>query len=284
MAARATWKGTVGFGLVSVPVKLYTALDDKDIHFNQLHKDIDPATGKEVLTKINLKKVCPYCGKTVANEEIISGKQVGDKWITVTDQEKANCTIKSTKTLEILAFVPAEKIDPRHFGESHFLGPDDAGKKAFHLLLKAMASENRVAITKITQVSREKLCCIRAYGKLLLLQELCYADELRSTAEVETALPDVSDKEISMGVMLMKQMEEDNPDMTVYHNVGREKLADLIEKKAQGVAITVDTVEAMPPTEDLLTALMNSLNQKPEPAGNLAGAMVSAAESLGEKK
>ena len=284
MGARATWKGTVGFGLVSVPVKLFTALDDKDIHFNQLHRDwvnpktdkpwtaaelavidpasgkgIDPHSGKEVLTKINLKKVCPLCGKDVQNAEIISGKQVGDKWVTVTDLEKANCTIKSTKTMDILAFVPADKIDPRHFGEPHFLGPDDAGKKAFHLLLKAMVSENRVAITKITQVSKEKLCCIRAYGKLLLLQELNYSDELRPTAEVETPLPDVSDKEISMGVMLLKQMENDNPDMASYHNIGREALADMVEKKAQGIAVTVDKVDALPPTEDLMTALMNSL-------------------------
>lgn len=261
MSARATWKGTVGFGLVSVPVKLYTAMDDKDIHFNQLHKDIDPATGKEVLTKINLKRLCPTCGKEVPLSEIISGQQVGDKWVTVSEQEKANCTIKTTRTMDILAFVPADKIDPRHFGESHFLGPDDAGKKAFHLLLKAMAAENRVAITKITQVSKEKLCCIRAYGKLLLLQELCYADELRSTAEVEQALPDVSDKEIQMGVMLLKQMENDNPDLAQYHNVGREKLADMVEKKAQGITVTVEKVETLPPTEDLMSALMNSLKQ-----------------------
>jgi DNA end-binding protein Ku len=283
MAARPTWKGSISFGLVNVPVKLYKAVDDKDVHFNQLHKDVDPLTGAEVLTPINQLRFCGFCKKTVSQAEIIKGKQVGDKWITVTDQEKANCTIKSTRNMEILAFVPSSTIDEYRTGEPHRIGPDEGGMKAFHLLLKAMEAEKRVAITKITQVSREKLVVLEAKGKHIKFQELCYADELRPAAEIEQALPEVSDKEVAMGVMLLKSMEVDNPDMTAYHDVGREKLVELVEKKAQGIATTVDKVDVLPPTEDLMTALMNSLNQKPS-TGSLTGGIVAAATAMGEKK
>jgi DNA end-binding protein Ku len=216
--------------------------------------------------------VCPTCKDAqgypveVPTTEIISGKQIGDKWITLTEQERDACNPASSKNMEIFAFVPAETIDLRYAVDTAFVGPDKAGMKAFHLLLKAMQAENRVAVTKITRArSKEKLGILRPFGKVLLLQICLYADELRDVKEVEETLPEVSEKELQMGIALLKQMEDDNPDLTKFKDTRREKLDDIIERKLLGQPITVSTVPDATPTaeDDLFSKLMGSITSAP---------------------
>ncbi|MDP2728058.1 MAG: Ku protein, partial [Dehalococcoidia bacterium] len=168
------------------------------------------------------------------------------------------------QNVSVLAFVDAGRIDPRHMDKSYFLDPDDklGGSKAFSLLLQAMDKVGKFGIVKLIYREREHLAAIRPFGKVILLQTMFYTDELRPTNEVETALPQVSDKELAMGVMLLQTLEVGDIDLSQYKDGYQEALKALIQAKLEGKTIEVKAEEPKPATDDLVAALMASLKDK----------------------
>jgi DNA end-binding protein Ku len=262
MAPRSTWKGGMGFGMVNVPVKLFTATDEKTIRFNNVHRDCH--------TKLTQPKTCPTCNKAVDASEIVKGYEIGDnEWVFLEDSDFEAVRLKSLKAMEVLEFVDSAGIDPRHYDTSYFVAPDEAGVKAFALFLQAMAQVNMVGVVKLTFKTKEKLATIRPFGNVILLQTLYYADELKATKEYEVALPEVSEKELEMGKQLIQTLASGEVDMAKYHDNYREALMKVIQAKVAGEVITAPTPE--PEQEvDLVDALMASINaeqQKKEAAG-----------------
>jgi len=260
------WKGAMGFGMVSVPVKLYSATEEKAVHFNQLHRDCK--------SRIQLPKWCPTCDRKVETTEIVKGYPVGDnQYIEMEEADFASLPVKSLKTIDVVTFVEGGQIDPRHYKSSYFVAPDDAGVKAFSLFLQAMGKVNLVGICKLGYREREHLATIRAYGGVILLQTLYYADELRNGDEVAPRLVDVSDREMEMAITLLQTLQTPEPKLDQYQDEYRDTLLKVIEAKLNGVVLTVETPKEEPKM-DMMDALMASINaaqqKKAEGTGTLS--------------
>ena len=253
MAPRSIWKGAMGFGMVSVPVKLYSATEEKTVHFNQLHKDCQ--------TRIQMPRWCPTCDRKVEQAEIVKGYPVGDnQYVLMEEADFASLPVKSLKTIDVVAFVEGGQIDPRHYNKPYFLAPEDAGTKAFSLFLQAMAKVNMVGICKLGYREREHLATIRAFGGVILLQTLYYSDELRNPDEVAYKRIDVSDKEMEMAITLLQTLQTPNANLGQYEDEYRKVLLDRIQAKLNGQPITVAEAAPEEPKMDLVDALMASIN------------------------
>jgi len=247
------WKGAISFGMVAIPVKLYSATEEKAVHFNQLHRDCGG--------RISLPKTCTSCGKKLEASEIVKGYPVGDnQFVLMEEADFASLPVKSLKTIDVVAFVEGGQIDPRHYNKPYFLAPEDAGTKAFSLFLQAMAKVNVVGICKLGYREREHLATIRAFGGVILLQTLYYADELRNPDEVKPKLADVSDKEMEMAITLLQTLQTPNADLGQYEDEYRTALLDRIQAKLNGTPITVAETAKEEPQMDLVDALMASIN------------------------
>lgn len=253
MAPKSIWKGAMGFGMVSVPVKLYSATKEKTVHFNQLHKDCQ--------TRIQMPRWCPSCDRKVEQSEIVKGYPVGDnQYVLMEADDFTSLPVKSLKTIDVVAFVEGDRIDPRHYNKPYFLAPEDAGTKAFSLFLQAMGKVNMVGICKLGYREREHLATIRAFGGVILLQTLYYADELRNPDEVAPKLADVSDKEMEMAITLLQTLQTPNANLGQYEDEYRKALLDRIQAKLNGQPITVAEATPEEPKMDLVDALMASIN------------------------
>ena len=253
MAPKAIWKGAMGFGMVSVPVKLYSATEEKAVHFNQLHKDCQ--------TRIQMPRWCPTCDRKVEQAEIVKGYPVGDnQYVLMEEADFTSLPVKSLKTIDVVAFVEGNQIDPRHYSKSYFLAPEDAGTKAFSLFLQAMAKVSLVGICKLGYREKEHLATIRAFGGVILLQTLYYADELRNPDEVAHKRIEVSDKEMEMAITLLQTLQTPNANLDQYQDEYRTALLDRIQAKLNGQPITVAEAAPEEPQMDLVDALMASIN------------------------
>ena len=272
MAPKAIWKGAMGFGMVSVPVKLYSATEERTVHFNQLHKDCGG--------RISLPKTCTSCGKKLEASEIVKGYPIGDdKYVLMEEADFAALPVKSLKTIDVVAFVEGNQIDPRHFDKSYFISPDEAGGKAFSLFLQAMAKVNLVGICKLGYLQKEHLSTIRAYGGVILLQTLHYADELRNADEVAPKLVDVSDKELEMGITLLQTLQTPTANLDQYQDEYRNTILKVIEAKLNGVTLTVETPQEEPKM-DLVDALMASINQSQQAKAEATGSLTERIEEI----
>ena len=173
MAARATSSGTISFGLVSIPVKLYPATRSKSVHFNMLH-----ATDR---SRLKQQYVCATCGEVVERSATVRGYEYArDQYVVLSEEELKALETKSDKSIEIEEFIPIERVDPVYFDSSQLLGPDKGGQKAYRLLNEAMLTMGRVAIGRFKTRGREQLVLIRPLGRGLVLHGLFYADEVAS--------------------------------------------------------------------------------------------------------
>lgn len=259
MAPRAMWKGSMGFGMVNVPVKLYSATEEKTVHFNQLHRDCQ--------TRIQMPRWCPNCDRKVEQSEIVKGYPVGDnQFVVMEEQDFAALPIKSLKTIDVVAFVDSSQIDPRHYNKSYFVAPEDAGIKAFGLFLQAMEKVGKVGITKLGFREREHLAAIRALDGVILLQTLYYADELRSSEELKPKQVEVSERELEMAVTLLNTLVMERVNMAMFGDAYREALLGVIQAKLDGEVITVPTTEEAPAMDlmEALTASINAASEKSE--------------------
>ncbi|MFY3743566.1 Ku protein [Anaeromyxobacter sp. Red801] len=235
--ARAIWSGALTFGLVNIPVKLYTAVHQKEVRFHMLH-DADGA-------RIQLRRFCSSEEKEVPYEHIVKGYEVSPgRYVTVTREELEAFDPKATRTVEIHDFVELSEIDPAYFEASYYLVPDRSAAKAYRLLGDAMRKAGKVAIATAVLRTRESLCCVRpAAGGALALSTMNRADEIDSPASLE--LPEAgepSSRELQMAEQLVASLSGPfEPER--YPDLRRERVLELIERKAEGQTIEAPTAE-----------------------------------------
>ena len=265
MAPRAIWSGALSFGLVNVPVKLYSATRSKDVRFNQLHAK-DGA-------RIRQKRVSSANGEEVPLEEIVKGYEISpDTYVTITPEELDAIAPKASRLIEIEEFVDLDDIDPLFYENSYYLVPDKTGGKAYALLLAAMTSENKVAIGRVVLRSKEYLTAVRPLGDALAMSTMRFADEIVPRDSLE-GLPgkdvEAGAKEVAMARQLIESLSTAfEPDK--YHDTYREAVLEMIQQKAEGREIVVEPESPAPAKSvDLMAALEASLaaaKQRKEPA------------------
>jgi DNA end-binding protein Ku len=235
MAPRAIWSGSISFGLVNVPVKLYSAVKQKDVPFNQLEEK----TGAH----IKYKRVSEKTGKEVEYDDIVKGYEVAKgKYVTVSSEELESVAPEKTKTVDIEDFVDITEIDPIYYEKTYFLAPDGEGaSKAYGLLLKAMEDQGRVAIGRFVMRTKEYLCAIRPYDGILALETMYFPDEVVAKKDVP-GVPErrakVGDKELKIATSLIESLTtEFKP--SAYKDTYRDALLKMIDRKAEGEEIVL---------------------------------------------
>jgi DNA end-binding protein Ku len=251
--ARAIWKGAISFGLVTIPVRLGTALQDKDVSFHLLHKSCG--------TRLKQLRWCPEHEEPVEWADVVRGFEwAPGEYVIMDDEDFEKVSVESTRTIEISEFVPLDQIDPIYFERSYFLEPEDVGKKPFVLLRQALEDDKRVGIARLTMRQREYLCAIRLYENTLLLNTLHYADEIRAAEDAPTMKDvKVTDKEVAMAKTLIDVLSGDfEPDK--YEDRYRSGLLEIIEDKREGKEVVAPKAKPTKPVaEDLMAALRASV-------------------------
>jgi DNA end-binding protein Ku len=254
---RPIWTGAISFGLVNVPVKLYSAVSRKTVRFHQLNGE----TG----ARIQQKRVDSTTGEEVPYEDIVKGYELTrDRYVRITPEELEALDPERSRTIDIEDFVDIEDIDPVYYDHPYYLVPDKGAEKAYGLLLNAMRESGKVAIARVVLRSKEQLVAIRpGPGDVLMMETMVFHDEVVPSDDLDE-LPDseelsVSDRELTMARQLVDSLASDF-DPTKYRDEYREKVLNLIERKAEGAEIAVQP-EAPEPTAvpDLMAALEASL-------------------------
>lgn len=222
---RPLWSGAISFGLVTIPVKIISATEDHSIHFRQVHL--------EDMGRVRTRKICSIDGETVPQEEIGKGYEVTkDEVVTVTDQELEAMPLPTAKTIEIVAFVDADTIDPVRIGDSYYLGVGgDVAKKPYTLLRKALERSAKVAVAKFAWHGRERLGLLRVREGAIVLHSMHWPDEIRSPESLAPKEVELDDDEIERAVQLTDTMATDG--MTEFRDHYRDALEELIEAKAE---------------------------------------------------
>src|SRR3954471_4169622 len=278
---RSIWSGAISFGLVNVPVKLYSAVSRKTVRFHQLNRE----TGN----RISQRRVDPDTGDDVAYDDIVKGYELTkDRYVVITPEELEALDPERTRTIDIEDFVDLEDIDPIYYDHPYYLVPDTGATKAYGLLLNAMRESGKVAIAKVVLRSKEQLVAIRPQDGLLCMETMIFADEVVSHDSIDE-LPAASDlnaspRELKMAQQLIDSLSTDwEPEK--YRDEYREKVLQLIERKAAGEEIAVQP-EAPQPAKvpDLMAALEASLAAvKTETGGDGDGGKKKSSSSGGKK-
>jgi len=250
--ARAIWSGSISFGLVNVPVKLFSAVSQKEVHFNMLH-DKDGA-------RINLKRFCSAEDVEVPYEHIVKGYEVSKgRYVTVTAAELEGVDPKASRTIDIEDFVELAEIDPIYYDHTYYLAPDRGAGKAYALLLEAMRRTGRVGIARVVLRTKEALCCVRPLGGALALSTMNHADEIVPVEELELPKePAPAPRELEMAERLVDSLTTAfEPGR--YHDTHREKVLALVEKKAAGEEVVLPPEVAPARVVNLADALAASL-------------------------
>lgn len=250
---RPIWKGAISFGLVTIPIKLYTATETKDIKFRYLHQ--------ECKSPIKYQRICPICEEEVANEELVKGYEYeSGRFVVLEDEDLAKIPIESVKAIEIIDFVDLAEIDPIYFIKSYYLAPTELGLKPYNLLFKAMEETGKIAIARVILRSKETLACLRLYGNALLMETIFYPEEIRSANLIPELNNDVkvNENELKMAISLIENLSTKfTPEK--YTSQYREALMQLIEAKIQGEEIAVPEQPEGATVVDLMEALKASI-------------------------
>jgi len=246
------WKGAISFGLVTVPVKLYPATEEKALRFNQLH---DEDHGR-----IKYLRVCAVCGQEVPFEHIVKGYEYEkDKYVVLSDEDLDAVPVESSKAIDIVQFVDLADIDPIYFQKSYYLVPEETGLKAYTLLRRAMEEDGRVAIAKVAFREKEHLAALRFKDNVFVLETMFWPDEIRAADfEVLDKKVQIRDQEVQMAKSLIDNLTDAfKPEQ--FKDEYREALLDIVEKKVSGEEIEV--VPEPEPTKvvDLMEALKASV-------------------------
>ncbi len=254
MTARAIGTSTISFGLVSLPVKLYsTGESARHISFNMIHK----ACG----TRVRQQYVCPTEDVVVPREDIVKGYEFSKgQYVLFDDEELRVVEAPKSDAIEIVSFVPAERVDRIYSNKAYYLGPDKGGARAYRLLSAALRRTGRVAIAKHATRGKEHLAMVRPHEEGLLLEQLYYADELRSFGDVPVEEGEVDEAELKLAVQLVEQAASEEFDPTAFRDEVYEKTLELIQRKVEGREITAAPVEeSRGQIIDLMAALKASL-------------------------
>jgi DNA end-binding protein Ku len=252
---RAIWSGAISFGLVNIPVKLYSAVSRKTVRFHQ----IDSESGG----RVRQKRVGPD-GEEVAYEQIVKGYEIGpDRYVTITPEELESLEPEKTRTIDIEDFVDLEDIDPIFYDHPYYLAPDTGAAKAYRLLVDAMQDSGKVAVARVVLRSKEHLVAIRPRSGVLAMETMLFADEVISPDAFDELSDDgevkTSDRELTMAKQLIDSLtSEFEPEK--YRDEYRDRVLDLIERKAQGETVVVEAPAEEPKkVPDLMAALEASI-------------------------
>ena len=278
---RAIWTGAISFGMVTVPVKLYSALNRKSVRFHQL-------SGKTG-ARIAQKRVDPQTGEEVAYEDVVKGYEIApDRYVTIEPGELETLEPKKTKTIEIEDFVELSQIDPVYYDHPYYLAPGPGGAKPYRLLLEAMRETGKVAIARVVIRSKEQLVALRPIGDALGMATMIFADEIlppdRLDEVAEAKEVKTTKRELEIAEQLVESLAGDfEPDK--YSDSYREQVLAMIERKAQGETITVQPPpeELTAPAPDLMSALKASLDAVRAREGDSAKAAKPAAKKAARK-
>ncbi|MDQ6835468.1 MAG: Ku protein, partial [Actinomycetota bacterium] len=254
--ARAIWTGAISFGLVNVPVKLYSATSPKAVRFHQLSSK----TG----ARIRQKRVDPSTGDEVAYDDIVKGYELSpDRYVLIEPEELEALDPKATKTIDIEEFVDLAEIDPIYYDHSYYLAPTTGGAKAYALLLEAMREAGKVAIGRVVIRSKQQLCALRPTGQVMTMATMLFGDEVVPPDRIDeldaVQEAEASKRELTMAQQLIASLSaEFDPDK--FRDEYRDQVLDLIERKAAGEEIAVQPeAEDEAPAPDLMAALEASL-------------------------
>jgi DNA end-binding protein Ku len=262
-AMKTMWKGAISFGLVTIPVKVYGATEEKTLRFNQLHA----ADGG----RIKYKRVCSIDGEEVSFGDIVKGYEYEkDHYVMITDEELDALPVKTTRAIEIERFVDSEQIDPIYFQRSYYLVPDGTGVKAYHLLREAMSDDGKVALAKVAFREKEHLATVRLRENVLVLETMFWPDEIRDARfdELDEEV-ELRPQEIKMARSLIDSLTDDFEPKD-FQDEYRAALEDLIAKKVQGEEITYAEPAEPSKVVDLMDALRASVEaaQASKPASD----------------
>jgi DNA end-binding protein Ku len=270
---RSMWKGAISFGLVTIPVKLYTATEQRDVSFRQVHVEDGG--------RIHFRRVCSLDGEEVPFADVAKGYELPDgEMVVLTDEDLAQLPLPTARSIEVLNFSPADQVDPILWNRSYYVEPEPAGARAYVLLRDALDRSGRVAVTKVALRQRESLATLRTRDGLLVLETMLWPDEIRvpDFGFLDQDI-DVRAQELRMATSLIDSMTEDfEPDE--YHDSYREALQELVEAKVEGRDVTPSPEPAPAEPASLLDALQASLdaptNKRPATAKRAAGRRASA--------
>ena len=267
---RAIWSGSISFGLVNVPVRMYSAIDEQDLHFNYIH---EPDGGR-----IGYQKICKDEGKPVPDDEIVKAFEFEKgEWVYMTDADFEAAEAQGQKTIEIRDFVPYEEIDPIYFERTYYLGPQDGAEKVYALLVRAMERSGLAAIAKYVMRDKQNLGCLRVRDGVITLEKMYFADEIRP---IEGIAPDgakVDERELEMAGQLVESFSgKFEPEK--YEDTYRDALCEIIKAKRKGQEPKPAKAKTPDAPADLMAALRASLEASQRrrggrsPSGNVAGA------------
>ena len=280
MPPHSIGSGTISFGLVSIPVRMYSAASSAGVSFNLLHAKCG--------SRIKQQTFCPVCNVVVDRAELVKGYEfTKDQYVRVTDDELKALEGEAGKLIDIAEFVPLDKVDPIYFEKTYYLGPDKGGEKAYRLLADAMTASARVALAKFVMRGKESLVLVRAAQDGLMLHTMYFADEVRSFAEIDRGLnAKIREGEMDLALKLIDGLSNAEFEPDRYADDYRQRVLDLVESKVEGKEITavspqvqraqvIDLMEALkeslakrvPPTEKKPPAKVTGRPEaKPEPA------------------
>lgn len=248
--ARSIWAGVITFGLVSIPIKLYTATENRDIAFHQLHNVCD--------TRIKYQKYCPHCDRTIDSDEIEKGFEFArGQYVVLTDEDFEKLPLPSKHSIIVSAFVDADQIDPIYYERSYYVEPEESAARPFALFMKALSDKDMVAIATVTLRNKERLCSMRVTEGNLIVDTLLYPDEIRISDETAVPSVKVSENEMKMAEQLIELMHQDF-DPEQYHDHYREALKKVIDAKLEGKEIAVPEAPKAK-VIDLMDALRQSV-------------------------
>jgi DNA end-binding protein Ku len=272
MPARAIGTGVVSFGLVSIPIRLYsTNQSGTGISFNLLHKKCQG--------RLKQQYICPKdANEVVPRDELVKGYEFSkDRYVDFTEEELKAVEEAASKSIEIAEFVPAALIDPVYFDGGFYLGPDKGGDRPFQLLREAMKQTGRAALARYAARGKQYLVLIRPVDNGLMMHELRYADEVKPYSEVPVGAAELKDAELKLAIQLVEQIANDKFEPVKYEDGVRKRLQEIIQRKVEGQEVTAAPTEA-PKAQiiDLMEALKASLGQ--------GGAETSAGAKVEERK
>lgn len=261
MAARSIWKGSISFGLVNIPVKLYLATENKEFSFNQLCENAH---------RIHYKRWCPVEDREVSWNEIKKGYEISkDHYVLIEKEDLEKIKIRTTKTIDITEFVEAKDLDPVFIEKSYYVAPDTKTvDKAYVLFVRVLHSTNKIAIGKVVLRDKEHLVALRAYQRGIIMHQLYYLDEIKPMDEIkgiestDSAKIKIDEQEISLGKTLVENLTADSFDPGKYSDAYASQLEELINAKAQGKTHVIKEPEAeIGAGKDLLEALKASVRK-----------------------
>lgn len=246
----------ISFGLVTIPVGIYSAIDEQDIHFNQLHAPCG--------SRIKQQRFCPVCQREVKYDELVKGYEIAkDEYVRIDPDELERLQAAESEAMQILEFVPLSAVDPIYFESTYYLGPEKQGEKAYQLLAQAMEDMKRVALAKYVWRGKESLHVVRSVDGRLLLHRMYYQDEIRPFEEAPKQEQKPASAELKLATQLIESISSDTFDAGAYRDDYRQRVLELIEEKAKGKTITLAPKTAVHATEvvDLMQRLKESLAQ-----------------------